>query len=373
MNAMNRLAGPIVKRAPALINGMFAAISPFIRVMSKLPGVDKAASPFLDTLDIAGYNYAAGRYVKDGKKHPGRVIVGTEEFNYDLARSWELVKRLPYLIGGFVWPGWDYLGGAGIGDWAYTEDGGTFIRPYPWLSFGSGAVDLTGNIGSEAAYALAVWGECRKPYICCRPLNHQGRTPIKSIWRHSNAINSWSWKGCEGRRAYIEVYSAAPFVRLELNGRSLGRKRVRKFRAVFHTSYAAGELKAIALDANGRKLEESALYSAEGECRLSLSPEKETASAGDVIFVHIAITGANGVTESNADRPLRVTVTGAELLGLGSANPRTAESFRGGSYTTYYGRALAVIRMAESGRAVIVAESGGLSGTAVVKGENCPS
>ena len=48
--------------------------------------------------------------------------------------------------------------------------------------------------------------------------------------------------------------------------------------------------------------------------------------------------------ESNADRTLSVSVEGGELLGFGSANPRTEERFDRGKYTTYYGKALAVVR-----------------------------
>ena len=34
---------------------------------------------------------------------------------------------------------------------------------------------------------------------------------------------------------------------------------------------------------------------------------------------------------------------GAELLGFGSANPKTTERFESGTYTTYYGRSQAVL------------------------------
>jgi len=65
----------------------------------------------------------------------------------------------------------------------------------------------------------------------------------------------------------------------------------------------------------------------------------------NIVYVNIAITGENGVVECNADEMLTVFVDGGELLGFGSACPRTEENFLTGSYTTYYGRAQAVIRV----------------------------
>lgn len=68
------------------------------------------------------------------------------------------------------------------------------------------------------------------------------------------------------------------------------------------------------------------------------------------------IAGENGVVESNADRKLTVTVEGGELLAFGSANPCTEEQYHTGSFTTYYGRALAVVRV--TGSATITVTDG---------------
>lgn len=78
---------------------------------------DQATTPVLDALDIAGYNYASGRYAKEGNLHPERIICGTETFPQDIVKNWEMVKKYSYLIGDFMWTAWDYLGEAGIGAW----------------------------------------------------------------------------------------------------------------------------------------------------------------------------------------------------------------------------------------------------------------
>jgi len=53
----------------------------------------------------------------------------------------------------------------------------------------------------------------------------------------------------------------------------------------------------------------------------------------------------NGIVKPLADRKVTLHVEGAgALLGLGSARPFTEESFTDNEYTTYQGRALAVVR-----------------------------
>ena len=45
-------------------------------------------------------------------------------------------------------------------------------------------------------------------------------------------------------------------------------------------------------------------------------------------------------------------------MGFGSANPRTEERFDTGEYTTYYGRALAVVRAGETGKVTVSVTDG---------------
>lgn len=65
---------------------------------------------------------------------------------------------------------------------------------------------------------------------------------------------------------------------------------------------------------------------------------------GDLTYLNMDVTDESGTVESNADRKIEVQVEGGKLLAAGSANPRTEESYRQSSFTTYYGRAQAVVR-----------------------------
>ncbi|TGY90966.1 hypothetical protein E5329_23475 [Petralouisia muris] len=120
---------------------------------------DRVTSPLLDAVDIAGYNYASGRYPLEGEAHPDRIVVGSETFPQDIPVNWAMVEQYPYLIGDFMWTAWDYLGEVGLGAWSYTEDTMSFEKPYPWLLGGAGVIDITGHGDGGALLAKAVWGE----------------------------------------------------------------------------------------------------------------------------------------------------------------------------------------------------------------------
>ncbi len=95
------------------------------------------------------------------------------------------------------------------------------------------------------------------------------------------------------------------------------------------------------------------------------SPEE---SGSDIVYIPVEIVGENGVVESNADRCLTVTVTGGELLGFGSANPCTEETYHTGTFTTYYGRALAIVRAGKNTQ--ITVTDGRETKTAAIHGKN---
>lgn len=308
---------------------------------------DLATSPILDALDIAGYNYASGRYPLEGKAHPDRVIFGSETFPQEIAANWKMVKEYPYLIGDFMWTAFDYLGEAGIGVWSYSMDAIGFDKPYPWISSGAGVIDLIGNPDGEAFYAKTIWDKNEGILLAVTPANHPGEDVVKSAWRGTNAIPSWSWKGCEGNTVSVETYTKAPHVKLYLNENLLEEKDTEDCKAVFEVQYYSGELKAVGTDKNGKEIMSGALKSASPNLQIHIRPEKEKVQPGEILYIPIEICDDKGIVESNADELITIEVKGCELLGFGSARQRTEESYLDNEETSYYGRTLAVVRVLE--------------------------
>lgn len=89
---------------------------------------------------------------------------------------------------------------------------------------------------------------------------------------------------------------------------------------------------------------------ASGSTRISIRPESTEmkANAHDLCYLNIELVGEDGVVKSSEDCAVTVEVSGAgQLLALGSAKPNMGEDFISSTHTTYYGKALAIIRAGE--------------------------
>lgn len=313
--------------------------------MTNSKEADEATKGIFSKLDICGYNYGTIRYEKDHKAYPERVIVGSETYLPQLCENWELVKKYSYLIGDFIWTGWDYIGEAGIGIWDYV--GTTFNKPYPMKLAGCGIIDVTGEISPEVYFARCAYGISKELKMAVQPLDKaRCKTIIKSKWRKTDAKESWSWDGLDGETATVEVYTTDKKVELYLNGKKVGTKKTVDNVATFKVKYAHGELKAVSY--NGKtKTGECVLRSADENAEIRVFPEKTEmrADGQDLIFINLAITDDKGVVRALDDRTIKVEVEGeAVLQGIGSANPNTEEGFVGNACKTFYGKAQAIIR-----------------------------
>ncbi|MFF5965134.1 glycoside hydrolase family 2 TIM barrel-domain containing protein [Streptomyces collinus] len=343
-------------------NVMINQIGRMMDLVSRLPRADKASRDAFAAVDVAGYNYGIGRYKRDTRTYPERVILGSETLPGDVARAWKLVEEHPAVIGDFVWAGWEYLGEAGVAVWVPGKRAG-LSKPYPYLIAGPGMFDLTGRPDITLRLAQAAWGKLDAPAIGVRPLDRSGVPMVRSAWRKTDAVESWAWRGCEGRKAEIEVYSTDDQVELLLNGRSLGRRRAGRrhgFVARFRTAYEPGTLVAVGYR-DGVETSRSELRSATGPLELRLESEEPalTADGADLAFLTLTITDAAGTAEMLADDRVTLTVSGpAELIGFGTANPAPVDGFTSESCTTFRGRALAVLRSTgEPGEVTVTAQS----------------
>ena len=309
-------------------------------------------------MDVAGYNYGINRYEHDLKKYPARMILGSETFCSDAYRFYELAKKHPRIIGDFVWAGMDYLGEAGIGSCEYKEYAPRFDGGLGWVSAGSGRLDLTGKPLAEMAYTRVAFG-LQDIAIGVVPVNNTNSPHSPSAWKMTNAIESWSWNGCEGKEAKVEVYARAHHVSIYINGgHAAGTKEMKNdCRTVFNTVYEPGEIRAVSFDEHGNKLAECTLKTAGEETRLTLEPEQREISRNDLLYVRMKYTDNNGTVKPLARGDIKVRAEGGKILGIGSACPYYEKSYLGDTSDTYYGEAMVILQPDRAGKITVNAES----------------
>ena len=331
----------------------------FMKRGATLHGCDVKTRDAFANMDIAGYNYGIYRYKHDLKKYPQRLILGSETFCNDAYKFRELAKQEPRLVGDFVWAGIDYLGEVMVGSWEYADYAEPFDGGPGWVSAGSGRIDLTGKPLGEALYTRVALEADNGPYIAVCPVNHTGDRHSPSAWKMTNAMPSWSWTGCEERKANVEVYARAARVELVLNGHTVGSKTLKNdCLARFSIPYESGTLEAVSYDAADHEIGRCKLQSAGGTTRLTLDAEEPTVKPGHLCYVRLRYTDENGITKPLARGNIQVQVRGGTLVGLGSACPFNKHSYLDSETDTYYGEALAIVRMGDGDAMTIAASDG---------------
>jgi beta-galactosidase len=366
-----------------------AAINPSRHGAELVPWAD--SDPAFKYLDVGGYNYQWNQYEKDHERLPQRIMMGTESFPLRAFENWQMVEKHPYVLGDFVWTGMDYLGESGIGNAQLNPYGPRMEEPapkgelggqsfasfalifadYPWFNAYCGDIDLIGEAKPQFLYKRVLWGTTKLEMAVQRPIP-EGRKQLISAWGWADELKSWTWPGHEGTPITVRVYSKADQVRLLLNGREVGVKPVsteNKFTAEFEVPYAAGELKAVALQ-NGSPIAELAYKTAGTPSKLWLKADRPSIrrDRNDLAYATVEVLDAAGNLVPDATVPVTFEISGGgELEATGTANPKDVRSFRQPLATTYHGKCLAIVRPAGSaGRITLSAKSKGLDPATLV-------
>ncbi len=315
------------------------------------PTVTEMLEGYKNATDITGLNYMPARYPLEKQQHPDRLVLGTEEYPADIQRLWSLVEENPHVIGDMTWTGYDYIGEAGIGIF-YYDGTVNFMPHWPDRLAYIGDIDINGNRRSISYYREIVYGLRKQPYIAVKRMEHNGETPNQTAWMFKDNISSWTWHGCEGMGASVDVYCDAQEVELVLNGKSLGIRgcgRENHFTAEYTVPYQAGKLAAYAIR-GGKRAEAYFLETADASVMPVPEPEKTAlkAGSGELLFIPITLRDSSGRLNPQEKQQLTVCVEGAAVLkAFGSANPSTEEAYDGTQCETYDGRAMAVVGAAD--------------------------
>ncbi len=343
------------------------SLDPTRPVTSALNNINNGMDPYCSALDVVGYNYGYLRYHPDHQRLDQRIMCGTESYPKTALKCWKLVEQCPWVIGDFVWTGYDYLGEASIG-WLGFGD----YNYWPWTAAWCGDIDICGFKRPQSYYRDLVWKNGRELALFVQAPKPTLHPPVPlnkdwwDNWSWPDEHASWNWPGYEWQELTVRVYSIFDTVTLKFNGNNLRTRRITPeddFIAEFSVPYQPGELTAVAWQGKSKMAEES-LVTTGSPARIRLKTDRKELSADgqDLAFVTIEIVDAQGRRVPDAQSHVHVSVAGAgSLAALGSAKPDSVESFKGPERTMFHGHGLAVIRAArKSGRITLTVAAEGL-------------
>lgn len=133
--------------------------------------------------------------------------------------------------------------------------------------------------------------------------------------------------------------------------------------------YESGTLEAVSYDAADHEIGRYKLQSAGGATSLTLDAEEPAAQTGHLCYVRLRYTDENGITKPLMRGNIQVQVRGGTLVGLGSACPFNKHSYLDSETDTYYGEALAIVRMGDGDAMTIAASDGEYSAELTVSAQ----
>jgi beta-galactosidase len=339
---------PEVVNVAKMLTDYVRKLDPTRAITSAVNDVKEDKDPYFAQLDVAGYNYAVNKYEEDHQRKPERVIMATESFPLEAFEYWMGVVDHPYVIGDFVWTGFDYIGEASIGWRGYYQE----KNFYPWNLAYCGDIDICGWKRPQSYYRDALWKTGQLSIFVKPPKPSFELNPNMepwSKWNWEDVVDDWNWKGYENTPLEVHVYSSYEEVELFLNNKSLGRKptnRNSKFMATWQVPYQSGNLKAVGY-IRGKKQATSSLSSSGEPVQMKMSADRTQIKADgqDLSYITVELQDANGITHPKSEQLIRFTITGpGKIVGIGNANPMSVESFQQPQRKAWKGKCLVIVQ-----------------------------
>jgi beta-galactosidase len=346
-------------------------IEPTRPVTAAVNSVSEKMDNFFSALDVCGYNYATDQYVIDHERKPQRIMFATESYALTAFDYWMSVIDHPWVIGDFIWTGFDYIGESSIGWRGYPQE----KNFYPWNLAYCGDIDICGWKRPQSYYRDALWKKNQlsifvKPLRPSFPLNSKKEN--WSIWNWDEVVSDWNWKGYKDSLFEVNVYSSCDEVELFLNNKSIGKKstnRSTKFIAVWSLPYAPGELKAVGYT-DSKKVTTALLQTANAATKIKLSADRNKISADgeDLSYITVEVTDQNGVLNPKAENLVHFTIEGlGTIAGVGNANPVSTESYQRPQRKAWRGKCMIVVKSTtEAGRIILKTNAEGLKTATIV-------
>lgn len=316
---------------------------------------------FAASLDIPGFNYKPQYYEKAYGMLPQRMILGSETAStvssrgvYHFPVSFEnehnqvvhpdnqsssydnescfwsntpdidfYMDEQPWVLGQFVWTGFDYLGEPS----PYDTDA--------WPSHSSvfGIIDLA-SLPKDRYYLY------------------------RSQWNKDDAtlhvLPHWNWKGREGEVTPVFVYTSYPKAELFINGKSQGVREKNdstlqtRYRLMWNeTRYEPGELKVVAYDKDGNRAAEKIVKTAGKPHHLVVTSntDKLAANGDDLAYLTVQVADKDGNIVPVDSRRVKFNVTGAgSFEATANGDPTCILPFQNAEMDLFSGAATAIVR-----------------------------
>lgn len=290
-------------------------------------GMDRAEaalkSGFAQVMDVPGFNYRVHKYENNIKQLPQGFLLGSETASTVSSRGvykfpvevsnhavyndgqcssydteycswsnlpdddWVMQDDYSWVIGEFVWTGYDYLG-----------EPTPYDEYWPSRSSYFGICDLAGLPKDRFFLYRSKWNDKKHTL---------------------HLLPHWTWKGREGKTTPVYCYTDYPSAELFVNGVSQGRifknkeSRLDRYRLRWNeVKYQPGEIKVVAYDADGKVAEEKTVKTAGKPAALKLDADRTTikADGNDLAFITVSLVDSDGTLIPDAGNKLNFDVTG---------------------------------------------------------------
>src|ERR1035437_3878843 len=305
-------------------------------------------SGYAGALDVTGYNYQEFRYAADHQKYLKRIMYGSE--NGMSLEAWEAVDGNDYVLGQFLWTGFEYMGEAG---------------QFPSRHSTSGIIDLAGNKKPEFYFRQSLWSN--KPMVFIGTTDHLTEDDAADLWAHKMVDPVWNWK--PGQQVIVNVFTNCEEVELFLNNRSLGIKKMADFKnrtITWEVPFEEGKLRAVAR-ISGKELTSYELNTTGKPVRIVAKSDVINLKADrhDLTNIFLALCDEAGNVVYSAENEITCEVTGpARILGMEDSNPKNIEYYKDNNQHAYHGKLLIYLQSLDKpGKAEIKLSSPGLKGT----------
>ncbi|MCH5335119.1 MAG: DUF4982 domain-containing protein [Alistipes sp.] len=329
-------------------------------------------------MDIPGFNYRLHVYEYAYERLPQGLVLGSETSStvssrgvykfpverqmnkvhddlqcssYDVEYCWwsnlpdddfAMSDDKPWVIGQFVWTGFDYLGEPTPYDGHWPNHSSMF-----------GIIDLA-SIPKDRYYLY------------------------RSLWNSSSptlhVLPHWTWPGREGELTPVFVYTSYPSAELLVNGRSQGIRSknsdmepgsLGRYRLIWdHVRYEPGEIRVRAFEADGTVAAETSLRTAGEPAAIRLEADRTCIGADgkDLAYITVSIVDAEGNLCPHEGREVRFEVEGAgRFRAAANGNPSSLDLFHLPRMHAFNGMLTAIVQSSCSrGGITLTASADGL-------------